>query len=95
MVFAVLSRALFWFSRRHVFCNIFRGCFRGKLPVNNGAHEYLNVFLLYIYLLSPLLSRLDLDTLLSRSFRAVFDAAHVGSHLPLLKAEIEANVTLG
>ena len=37
--FQVLSRAQFWFSRRQVFRNIFRGCFRGKLPVNNGAHE--------------------------------------------------------
>ena len=44
--FAVLSHAQFWLSRRHVFRKIFRGCFRGKLPVNHGAHEYLNALLL-------------------------------------------------
>ena len=29
-----------------MFRNIFRGCFRGKLPINNGAHEYSNALLL-------------------------------------------------
>ena len=49
-----------------MFRNIFRSCFHGKLPVNNGAHEYLNALLLSTCF------RLDLDALLSPSFRAAF-----------------------
>ena len=29
-----------WLSRRHLFRNIFRDYFRGRMPVNDGAHEY-------------------------------------------------------
>ena len=68
MAFAVLSRAQFWLSRRHVFRNVFRG----KLPLNDRKWWCTWIFecASAIYLLLPLLSRLDLDALLSRSFRA-------------------------
>ena len=45
-VFTVFSPAQLWFSRRHLFCDTFRGCFRGKMLVNDVAHEYLHAFLL-------------------------------------------------
>ena len=65
--FAVLSHAQFWLSRRHVFRKIFRGCFRGKLPVNHGAHEYLNALLL-----STCFRRCFRGLTLTHSFRGAF-----------------------
>ena len=62
----------FWFSQRHVFRNIFRGCCRGKLPVNDGAHEYLNAFLHVSTIISACFRRCFRGSNLTHSFRRVF-----------------------
>ena len=63
-------RAQSWLSRRILFRDNFRDCFRLKFPVNAFAHANLSYLItqIFIYLLSPLFSRLGLDALLSRNF---------------------------